>query len=473
MRRVLTGMGLTLLLTAAAPASPVKEKACYIDDFETPIRCVTISVPMDYDAPADGSIEVTAAVVPATTARPAPDPLFVFAGGPGQAATALGPWVNTAFAPARRERDIILFDIRGVGMSSPIDCPLTMSGTQDAVTTFRSDAAACAAKAGKRARFLSSRELVEDIERMRLALGLKQINLWGGSFGTRISQHYARAYGSNVRAVVMDAASPVGNSIFLTAPRYGEEALQRLVADCRADPGCAKAFPNLKQDLDTVLNQLGSAPLTMSAIDPRTGTPDTVRLDADVVAGAVRSAMYGGLGWSLVPFAISQAARGNHAPLLALGSGAADVVADGISIGSMLGVLCGEDVELARRAEPAARSFGFMRDSYYRSFAAGCEAWPHRALPEAMLKPFTSKIPVLAISGVRDPVTPPDAADEALKMFGRHVHIRIDAGFHTNSNSRCISERIAEFLKNPQQQLTGLDCVNRFPRPRFMLSPTL
>jgi hypothetical protein len=90
-----------------------------------------------------------------------------------------------------------------------------------------------------------------------------------------------------------------------------------------------------------------------------------------------------------------------------------------------------------------------------------------------MLKPFTSKIPVLAISGVRDPVTPPDAANEALRMFGRHVHIRIDAGFHTNSNSRCISERIAEFLKNPQQQLTGLDCVNRFPRPRFMLSPTL
>lgn len=476
MRHLLTALAAALLASAAAAAaqpSSIREKSCYIDGFDTPIRCVTIAVPLDYEAPADGSIEITAAVAPATTARPAPDPLFVFAGGPGQAATALGPFLKTAFAPARSERDVVLFDIRGTGRSQPIECQLTTSSTADVVATMRKDAQACAAKAGRLAAFLSSRELVEDIERMRRALRAEKINLWGGSFGTRLSQHYARAYGKHVRAVVMDAASPVGNSIFLTAPRYGEAALQRLFQDCNADPGCAKAFPNLKNDFASLLEQLDSAPLAFTAPDPRTGMPGPARLDRDAVGGAVRAAMYDGFSRSILPFAIHQAARGNHAPLLALGSGSGDFIAESVSFGTMLGVLCAEDIEIARRGLPATRSYGFMADSYYRTFATACETWPRRALPEPMLKTFTSDIPALAVSGALDPVTPPEAANEALTMFGRQLHVIIPAGFHTNSNTRCIAEIIGAFLKDPATGATDHSCVAHITRTRFLLTPTL
>ena len=473
MRRLLTGIGLAILVTAAAPASPVREKSCYINGFETPIRCVTISVPLDYDAPSAGSIEITAAVAPATTARPAPDPLFVFAGGPGQAATSLGPWLDSAFRPARRARDVVLFDIRGTGLSQAIDCTMTTSAAQDPVEVLRKDAQACAAKAGRLSSFLSSREIVEDIERMRKALGAEKINLWGGSFGTRLSQHYARSYGKHVRAVVMDAASPVGNSIFLTAPRYGEEALQLLLKDCSADPACAKAFPALATDIATLLSQLEAAPQTFTATDPRTGIAGPARLDRYTLAGTVRAAMYDGLSRSVIPFAIHQSARGNQAPLMALGSGSGDWIAESVSFGSMLGVLCGEDIELARRAAPAARSFGFMTDSYFRTFATACEVWPHRALPERMLQTFKSDIPAFAISGARDPVTPPAAAEEALAMFGRRVHLVIPQGFHTNSPSRCVSELIGAFLQDPAAGATDHACAAKITRPRFLLSPTL
>jgi len=473
MLRVFTIATLSALLMAAAPPPQPPGKSCYVNGFETPMRCVTITVPLDYDSPAAGTIEVTAAIAPATTAKPAPDPLFVFAGGPGQAATGMGPWLNTAFAPARRERDIVLFDIRGTGLSSPVSCAISTDTGDGALETIHRDAANCAAMAGRVATFLSSREIVEDIDRMRRALGVQRINLWGGSFGTRVSQHYARAYGKHVRAVVLDAATPTGTSIFLTAPRYGEEALQNLFSNCAADKPCAKAFPSLKDDFATLRRQVEANPPIATATDPRTGLTGPVRVDLDTLIGNVRGSLYAGFSRSVLPFAITQALRGNQAPFLALGAATGEWSIETMSLGSMLGVLCGEDVEIARRAPPASRAHGFMGDRYYRVFEAGCTAWPHRALPERMLQGFTSSIPAMAISGVLDPVTPPAAAEEALAMFGHRNHVIIPYGFHTNSSSRCIAELIGKFLADPQAGAKDHACVAKITQPRFILSPTL
>src|SRR5262245_23928574 len=105
-----------------AEAAAVEERACHIDGFETAVRCVSLTVPLDYAEPDGTKITITAAIVPATTARPAKDPLVVLAGGPGQAATSMAPWLESAFKAARRARDIVLFDTRGTGLSGRIDC---------------------------------------------------------------------------------------------------------------------------------------------------------------------------------------------------------------------------------------------------------------------------------------------------------------------------------------------------------------
>lgn len=473
MLRLFTITILTVLLTAAAPPAKPAGKSCYIDGFETPMRCVTITVPLDYDAPAGDTITVTAAIAPATTARPAPDPLFVFAGGPGQAATGMGPWLNTAFAPARRERDIVLFDIRGTGLSETVPCTITTDTSTTATDAIRRDAETCAAKAGRLASHLSSREIVEDIERMRRALGAERINLWGGSFGTRISQHYTRAYGKHVRAAVLDAATPVGSSIFVTAPRYGEDALQQLFAQCTADKACAAAFPTLRNDFAALQAKVEASPLAVAGTDPRTGQPAPARIDLDALRGYVRGALYVGFSRSVLPYAVTQSSRGNHTPLMALGAATGEWSVETMSFASMLGVLCAEDVEIARRAAPASRTYGFMGDSYYRAFEAGCQAWPSKPLPQAMLEPFKSGIPAMAISGVLDPVTPPASADAALAMFGRRVHVVIPAGFHTNSSSRCIAELIGQFLAKPESGASDHTCAAKITPPRFILSPTL
>jgi pimeloyl-ACP methyl ester carboxylesterase len=473
MLRMLGAVVAVLALGAPAVGKPITETRCYIDGFETPVRCVSISVPLDYAAPQGEMITVTAAIAPSTSARPAVDPLFVFAGGPGQAATGMGPWLNSAFAPARRERDIVLFDIRGTGKSGALDCPFSLTPERDSVAAFKRDAAACAAKVGPKAVFYSSREIVEDIERFRAALGFAKINMWGGSFGTRVAQHYTRRYGARVRAVVLDAATPADDSIFVSAPRYGQAALDRMFDDCAKEKACGAAFPSVRADFEAMLKRAEAEPFAVDIVDPRTGRMQNVVIDRDGLAGYVRGALYAGFTRSVAPYAIAQGARGNFAPLAALGSMTGEWSVETMSLGSMLSILCGEDQHRALAEPSSSHSFGFMRDSYVRNFAGGCSVWPHRPLPAEMMQAFKSDVPAMAISGAADPVTPPAAGEGALKMFGARVHVVIPNGFHTNSSSKCIADLIGSFLHDPATGGRDHACVAKIALPRFVVSPTL
>lgn len=474
MLRFAGGLVIAAGVAGAALAAPPAETRCYVDGFETPVRCVSIDVPLDYAAPSGETIRITAAVVPATTARPAPDPLFVFAGGPGQAATGMGPWLDSAFKPARRERDIVLFDIRGTGMSGVPQCVFSLTSNGDTTGEFKRDAAACAAKIGQKAAFYSSLEIVEDIERFRVARGYAKINLWGGSWGTRVSQHYVRRYGAHVRAAVLDGATPVDDAIFTSAPRYGQAALERMFDDCAKEKACAAAFPNLRANFELILKRADEAgTVAADIVDPRTGKMERETFDRDGLAGFVRGALYAGFTRSVAPYAIEQGAKGNYGPLSALGAATTEWSADTMSLASMLGILCGEDQARAIAAKSPDQSFGFMRDSYMRIFAAGCSVWPYRQLPAEMMQGFRSNVPAMAISGGADPVTPPASGEAALKMFGARVHVVVPNGFHTNSSQRCIADLIGSFLRDPATGGRDHACVAKIPSPRFIVSPTL
>jgi len=432
---------------------------------------VTVEVPLDYDAPNSAQIKVTAAVVPATTARPAADPLIVLAGGPGQAATGMAPWLSSAFKPARRARDIVLFDMRGTGLSGRVPCDFALTATADGAEQGRVDAAACAVKVGPAAAFYSSREVVEDLERLRRALGHERLSLWGGSFGTRIAQHYVRNYGAHVRAVVLDGVTPVDDTIFTTGPVTGQQALDRLLHDCARDAGCSAAFPDLGADLQSLLDRAARGTLVYDVADPRSGLTRAGVIDRDGLVGLVRGALYVGMTRGLTPYAIVQGTKGNVRPLLALGSATAEWSVDTMSLGSMLGIICGEDLARATAGDPAALSFGFMRDSYYRYFAESCSVWPHRPLPTEMSHALTSDVPALAISGVNDPVTPPSSGERALKQFATGVHVVLPYGFHTNSADPCVAGIIASFLEDPLAGGRDHACVKRSAPPRFVTTP--
>jgi pimeloyl-ACP methyl ester carboxylesterase len=457
----------------AAPAAAELRAPCHLAGFETPVRCIEVVVPLDYAAPAGRTTTVTAAVVPATTARPQPDPLFVFAGGPGQAGTGFGPWLATAFAPVRRTRDVVLLDFRGTGRSGALDCGAPDALARDYRAEVQRAVRECARRYGPGLEHYTHVEVVEDIERVRLALGVGEINLWGGSFGTRAAQHYVRKYGEHVRSVVLDAATPVGASIFVTAPRTAEDALQRLLADCGADAACGRAFPALQSDFQALLDGAEAGTLAGEVRRPETDRLAQIALDRDAVAGLVRGALYVNLTRALLPLAITEAVHGRLEPLVALGAATGAWSTDTMALGFTLGIVCSEDLAQSKRDDPRRLSAGFVRDSYYRTFVLFCSEWPTAALPLEMLAPIESSVPALVISGEADPVTPPSLGEATLAQFATGVHAVVPGGFHTNSSNPCVASIIASFLADPITGGRDHECLRgRTTPPSFFIAAT-
>ncbi len=117
--------GLVLALAGcggdARPRSTIALAECRLPKLPLAAQCGTLEVPENRDQPDGRRISLAVAVLPANTLHPRADPLFILAGGPGQAASFLGPFA-AALTGVRKDRDIVLVDQRGTGRSSPLVC---------------------------------------------------------------------------------------------------------------------------------------------------------------------------------------------------------------------------------------------------------------------------------------------------------------------------------------------------------------
>ena len=103
----------------------------------------------------------------------------------------------------------------------------------------------------------------EDIEHLRQAVGAERINLWGGSYGTRLAQVYATRYPQQVRSLILDGVADADLIIGADALEF-EAALAALLQRCADDTDCSRAFPTLAQQLQTVLQKLDTSATTAS-----------------------------------------------------------------------------------------------------------------------------------------------------------------------------------------------------------------
>ena len=107
---------------------------CRLQGIEREILCGRIAAAENPDQPSGRTVDVHFAVVPAVARNAREDPVFVLAGGPGQAATRVAGAVMPIFAELNARRDIVFIDQRGTGRSNPLDCPeasTTLAATLD------------------------------------------------------------------------------------------------------------------------------------------------------------------------------------------------------------------------------------------------------------------------------------------------------------------------------------------------------
>ncbi|HEV7412258.1 MAG TPA: alpha/beta fold hydrolase [Casimicrobiaceae bacterium] len=450
-------LGACLVLVAAcgskAPVRQIALTECRVPKLATAAQCGKVEVPEDRARPAGRTLAIAVVVLPAATLSPQSDPLIMLPGGPGQSSDALAPLAG-ALGGVRRNRDIVLIDPRGTGKSAPLRCPaLAPRDAFDelveeqtiAIAAQRCIAELRASGDADPAQYTTS-AVVADIDAVRIALGYDRINLWGGSYGTRVAQEYLRRYPQHVRSIVLDGVAPPAMRIGFDPWLTGEAALDQVIAACAASPACRQAYPDLDATLARIRADLAQA-RTVTVADPRTGAERTFRPSFDMVIGALQGLVYAPESASMIPALLSRAAAGDYVPMTAAAMLLSDDVAKTVNLALHFAVTCAEDAPRIDAAETDRTLARLRAPALARRDLAACDGWPRPPVPVDFYAPVVSDKPVLILSGGLDPVTPPAAGDEVARTLSHGRHIVAGGYGHIVSPHACAPRLIEKFVE--------------------------
>jgi len=312
---------------------------------------------------------------------------------------------------------------------------------------------------------------------VRAGLGYEQINLLGGSYGTRAALVYMRRHPQHVRAAVLHGVAPTNQFMPLNFPRDTERALQGVLAECAADEACNKAFPNIKSEAKAVLDRLIKGPVDVEWQPPSVAAnaPIKVSLSRNLVAEAVRYLLYNPGGASRIPLFLHQAAEGNFTPLAqAALNFRKNLVATG-SNGMYLTVTCAEDIPGVKRGDGESERFAqntFLGDYRFQQQREACALWPRAKVDSDYFKPVRSDVPVLIVTGEWDPVTPPANGDFVARTMPNSVRVVVPHGGHGLGGLEgldCIERLSTEFVERGDAKGLDTSCVKNIKRRGFAL----
>ena len=255
------------------------------------MECGIVTVPENYDEPDGRQIELFYMRLFSTSKSPAADPLVYLSGGPGISGTdevSGNPITLSNLNQIRERRDIVTYDQRGTGYSNYLLCApfssavgMLLARNEDPAVqaqfeTIQSNPVMSIAMKNNLCAGMydtltdvdlgqyNSVVSAQDILHLAEALGYTEgYNLYGTSYGTRLSQYAMRTTPDQVRSVVLDGAlaPSQANSTLTFAKRF--EQYLNIFAQCAADEACNAAYPNLNERFATLLAELEANPIVL------------------------------------------------------------------------------------------------------------------------------------------------------------------------------------------------------------------
>ena len=487
--RNLLGLSIFVALMLVLPAGVAQEVAtsayesapCPFDlpagfvEGET-IECGYLTVPENRADPDTRTIRLAVAILRHPDGAPEPDPIIYLEGGPaGSPLKVRMPGAESFFGPLfPANRDIILLDQRGVGYSEPaLECPgfvevyldlmdKEVEGEQltlDQVLDKRVEAlTACAADLRQIADLTAynTAENAADVNDLRIALGYEQVNLWGGSYGSRLALEVMRSHPEGLRSVVLDAPYIPEADIYLSAPGNFDRSLNVLTEECAADPACDAAYPDLRATVIEAQTQLDAEPILTSVIHPTTRQRYPVLMDGAMFMEQIFRTLYVTDLRPQMPQMIYDALEGRFDLLLLTAQ--LDVLRqDYRAWGMYFSVLCHDEVPFSswedfRTAAAPYPEFAGM----YTAFEVGglpyavCPNWgagePDPVANEAVI----SDIPTLITTGQYDPIVPPSFGETATtQLANSSYHIFPGIGHGAIPQDDCPVGMMLAFLDDP------------------------
>ncbi|MGA2979908.1 MAG: alpha/beta hydrolase [Terriglobales bacterium] len=411
-------------------------------------------------------------VLPAVSDKPASDPWFALAGGPGQSSVEAYPLVGFT-TKVRQQRDVILVDQRGTGGSNPLPCELR--DPKDAQATIGESIPpekvhACRTELEKKADLTQYTTSIaaDDLDEVRQALGYDKINVFGGSYGTQAGLVYLRRHGDHVRSITLEGVASPQYRIPLSFSRTTQSSIDHLIDRCAADVACHTNFPDLRKEFVAIVDRLEKSPAHFEVKNREAGGTQAVSLSRGMFVADLRPLLYVPEFVSQFPYMIHRAYQGDwsiYGAAALLARGAMDKAVDR---GMGLSVICTEDIPGLTEATIRRETKGtYLGDFQVRSYQAACREWVRGDTPRDFHAPIRSAVPALLISGALDPATPPEASAHAAHDLSNSRVVVVKEGTH-GTGSPCIDGLISQFVA--QGSTVGLDvsCVDQIHLPPFL-----
>lgn len=474
---MLLALGLSLACAPSnSPTAVDRLHLCASDEGPTDAYCGTFQVFEDRATRTGRTIDLKIVLLPALGNEPHPDPLFFLAGGPGQGAAQMARGLREMFRRVQADRDIVLVDQRGTGDSNGLDCETnneSLAALNESIESGMARLRECMESLQAKAdlRLYTTSIAMDDLNEVREYLGYGDINLYGGSYGTRAALVYLRQHEPTVRSMIIDGVAPPDMRLPLFFARDAQRALDRVLADCAADAVCNEKHPDLAGRLRTLVKDLETSPANVRLTHPRTGISEDLTVDGEFVVNVLFGALYAPLTSTLLPDLIARAERRDFQSLLALAT-ANEGAAGNMAMGMQLSVICAEDFPRITPEQISSAGAGTVFESHLMTARMrACEFWPKGEVAPGFYEPVTSDVPTLILSGDLDPVTPPTWGESVLPHLTNARHIVVPATGHGAITTGCGMRIATQFINNASVENLDVNCLEALKRPPFFLTP--
>ena len=435
-------------------------------------------MPEDRSQPGGRHISLNIAVIPAADPTPKADPVFLLAGGPGDAATTAFLDTPTGWAELHQSHDFVMVDQRGTGDSGALRLadPPNLAGLDDAAALAAVNAwlpDAIAELPGDPAMY-STWAYADDLDAVRAALGYELIDVLGASYGATAAQIYLAAHPEHIRTVTLTGVTLLDVPVFERKPATAQAALDKVFDRCAADSACSTSFPGLRNVFLSVLSRLDAKPVEVVAVfDSTTGKP--VRLDRAAVAGVVYSMTFSPNSAAALPRTIYRASQGDFNVLASTYAQQLAGYERAASLVMPYAVRCSEHwARFDPMATAANGANSYMVDSMVREatmFDTVCSVWPKAGVPALDGQPVHSDKPVLLLVGGADPNNPPENVANASHAYPNSLTTVVPAGGHWVTMTGCVPKLLAQFVDAGSARGIDPSCAASAPSPPFALEP--
>lgn len=442
-------------------------------------ECSTLTVPLDYADPGGDTISLSMLRLPALDAKRRIGSLVVNPGGPGVSGVDYASGASSFGRELRSSFDVVGFDPRGVGLSTPLKCegtgaldtllasdpdPDTPDETAYADGLLRRLGADCVKRSGALVRHMSTVEVAKDVDVLRAALGDRKLSYFGASYGTFIGATYADLFPGHVGRMVLDGALDPSLSslqLGLVQAKGFETALRAYVGACVDRGGCF-----LGDSVDAGTRRIRDF---FDAVERRalpTGGARDLKIGNALVG--VWLPLYSKSYWPILDSALKAAFGGSGAQLMTLADAYVSRGPDGYrgnGLEAIYAVNCLDHDDGVASSDLAQYEPRFLKASptFGRVFAYGlsaCENWPVHS--GRVGEPIEAKgaAPILVVGTTRDPATPLVWAEALAEQLDSGVLVKRDGDGHTGyrAGNPCVDSAVEAYLVEGRVPTAEVDC---------------